>query len=162
MTNTVYAEWVPTGKLVKGLVVMIVALVGVISFSTLFFGGVTAESISGVAVGWGVLAFIALLIWNYRGIHIQVSRDKLTVRYGVFNKKSFLLKEITYCKRTRANLGRYFGVGVRYGTDGSIAYSTSFGDAVEIGPKEGKVFVFSSNRPDQVCRVIQQAQATQR
>ncbi|MFH0748702.1 MAG: hypothetical protein V1915_02120, partial [Candidatus Bathyarchaeota archaeon] len=85
---------------------------------------------------------------------IQVSGDKLTVVYGIFNKKSFLLKELTYCKRAKANLGRYFGIGIRYGSDGSLAYTTSFGDAVEVAPKTGRVFVFSSNKPDQVCEII--------
>ena len=100
------------------------------------------------------MALIGFLFWNYRGLCIQISGGKLTVVYGMFNKKSFVLKELTYCKRTKANLGRYFGIGIRYGTDGSVAYTTSFGDAVEVAPKEGKVFVFSSKNPDKVCEAI--------
>ena len=107
-----------------------------------------------MAISWIVLVFIGFLIWNYRGLRIQISSDRLTVVYGLFNKKVFQLKELTYCKRTKANLGRYFGIGIRYGTDGSVAYTTSFGDAVEVAPKEGKVFVFSSKQPDQVCEAI--------
>jgi hypothetical protein len=43
---------------------------------------------------------------------------------------------------------------VRYGSDGSVAYTTSFGDAVEVAPKAGRVFVFSSKKPYEVCEVI--------
>ena len=154
MRNVDYAEWVPMGKLVTGLVAMFVSLELFISFTILYFGGLSVESFVGVTIAWGILAFIGFIIWNYRGLHIQVSDGRLTVVYGMFNKKSFSIVDLTYCKRTKANLGRYFGIGIRYGTDGSVAYTTSFGDAVEVAPKEGKVFVFSSKQPDQVCEAI--------
>ncbi len=155
MQDADYVEWVPLGKLVKGLVAMFVALEIFITFTILFFAGLSADSIVPIVITWAVLAFIGFLIWNYRGIWIQIRAGCLTVVYGVFNKKSFRLDELTYCRRTKANLGRYFGIGIRYGSDGSIAYTTSFGDAVEVAPKTGKVFVFSSNNPDQICEVIQ-------
>jgi hypothetical protein len=75
--------------------------------------------------------------------------------YGLFNCKSFLLKDLVSCKKTKASFGRYWGVGVRYGSDGSVAYTTSFGDAVEVvAPKTGRVFVFSSKKPDEACEII--------
>lgn len=154
MGNSVYVECVPMGKLVKGLVAMFVSLEVFISFTILYFEGLSMESFAGVAIAWGILAFIGFIIWNYRGLHIQVSDGRVTVVYGMFNKKSFSIADLTYCKRTKANLGRYFGIGIRYGTDGSVAYTTSFGDAVEVAPKDGKVFVFSSKQPDQVCEAI--------
>lgn len=154
MQHVDYTEWVPMGKLVKGLVAMVVSLEVLISFTILYFEGLSTDSFAAVAIAWGVLAFIGFLIWNYRGLRIQVSGGRLTVVYGLLNKKSFSLDDLTYCKRTKANFGRYFGIGIRYGTDGSVAYTTSFGDAVEVAPKEGKVFVFSSRRSDQVCEAI--------
>ena len=154
MENVEYNEWVPMGTLVKGLILMITALIVFTTIMILFFGGTTVDSLFAVALNLGVFTFIMLLFWNYRGLHIQVNADKLTVVYGIFNKKSFLLKELTYCKTTKANLGRYLGIGIRYGTDGSIAYTTSFGEAVEVAPKNGKVFVFSSNNSDKICKTI--------
>ena len=154
MQATDYTEWVPMGNLVKGIVAMFVFLEFLISFTILYFGGLSTDSFFAVAIAWSTLAFIGLLIWNYRGLRIQVSGGRLTVVYGIFNKKSFTITDLTYCKPTKANLGRYFGIGIRYGTDGSLAYTTSFGDAVEVAPKEGKVFVFSSRRPDKVCETI--------
>jgi len=154
MENVDYNEWVPMGTLVKGLVLMITALLVFITITILFFGGTTVDSLFAVALNLGVFTFIMLLFWNYRGLRIQIIGYKLTVVYGIFNKKSFLLKELTYCKKTKANLGRYFGIGIRYGTDGSIAYTTSFVEAVEVATKNGKVFVFSSNNSDQICKTI--------
>jgi hypothetical protein len=152
-----YSEWVPMGRLVKGLVAMFVCLEVFISFTILYFDGLSMESLVGVAIAWGILALIVFLFWNYRGLCIQVSDGRLTVTYGRFNKKSYALDDLASCKRTKAGFGRYFGIGVRYGTDGSVAYTTSFGDAVEVTPKEGQVFVFSSKQPDQVCRAINRA-----
>lgn len=154
METVEYNEWVPMGTLVKGLVVMIIALIIFITGTILFLGGLSLESFFAVTLNVGVFTFIAFLFWNYRGLRIQITKEKLTVVYGVFNKKSLLLKDITSCKRTKANLGRYFGIGIRYGTDGSLAYTTSFGDAVEVAPRTGRVFVFSSSRPDQVCDIM--------
>jgi hypothetical protein len=149
-----YCEWVPMGKLVKGLVAMFVCLEVFVSFTILYFEGVSMESFVGVSIAWSILALIGFLFWNYRGLRILVSGGKITVIYGMFNKKSYSITDLASCKRTRANFGRYFGIGIRYGTDGSVAYTTSFGDAVEVAPKEGKVFVFSSKQPDQVCEAI--------
>ncbi len=154
MQGVDYTEWVPMGKLVKGLVLMVFSLEIFISGVILYFEGLTVESLIGVGLAWSILALIGFLFWNYRGISVEIGNGRLTVVYGMFNKKSFALDELTYCKGTKANLGRYFGIGIRYGTDGSVAYTTSFGDAVEVAPKERRVFVFSSKKPDQVCQTI--------
>lgn len=102
----------------------------------------------------GILAFLLFIFWNYRGLKIQVSNKELLVAYGLFNRKTYLLKDIVSCQITKASFGRYWGVGIRYGSDGSVAYSTSLGDAVEVSPKTGRVFVFSSRRPEQVCEAM--------
>jgi hypothetical protein len=62
-------------------------------------------------------------------------------------------KKLAPAKKTKT-FGRYFGVGVRYGLDGSTAYTTSFANAVEVSPKVGRTFVFSSKNPDKVCEII--------
>jgi hypothetical protein len=99
------------------------------------------------------------VFYNYRGLKIKINDERLTVEYGRFDKKSFLLRDITSCKKTKS-FGRYLGVGVRAGLDGSIAYTTSFASAVEVTPKEGRVFVFSSKNPDRICETINQRKIT--
>jgi len=157
MQNADYTEWVPAGNLVKGLFVMVSLIIVFVTFAVFLFSEAMAvEDIFGVGFAWVVLAFLLFVFWNYRGLSIQISQDRLTVTYGVFNKKSFQLKDIASCKIAKANFGRYWGIGVRYGSDGSIAYTTSFADAVEVAPKTGRVFVFSSKKPDQVCEIIKE------
>jgi hypothetical protein len=95
------------------------------------------------------------LFWNYRGLKIQINSKELRVVYGLFNRKSFLLTDIVSCQKTKASFAKYWGVGVRYGSDGSVAYTASFGDAVEIAPKTGRTFVFSSKTLEQVCTLIE-------
>lgn len=155
MENVIYSEWVPMGALVKGLMVMFSTIIVFVSCVLVFEGRTSGEDAFGLVFGWSVLAFVLFLFWNYRGLRIQIGAYKLTVDYGRFNQKVFLLKNIASCKRTTANFGRYWGIGVRYGSDGSVAYTTSFGDAVEVAPRTGRKFVFSSKRPDHVCQVIE-------
>lgn len=154
MENLEYSEWVPIGALVKSLAAIIISIVVIVTFTTsLSEGKLLLEDYLGIAFSWAILAFILFVLWNYRGLRIQISNDRLTVVYGLFNRKSFLLKEITSCRPTRS-FGRYLGIGVRYGFDGSMAYTTSFGNAVEVVPVAGRIFVFSSNNPDRVCGIV--------
>ena len=154
MENIEYSEWVPAGALVKGLFAMVSLIIVVVTFAVFIFSeGLLVEDIFGVSFAWVVLAILLLVFWNYRGLHIKISDESLSVNYGRFDKKSFLLKDITSCKTTKA-FGRYLGVGVRVGLDGSMAYTTSFASAVEVTPRIGRVFVFSSKNPDRVCEII--------
>ena len=160
MENIEYSEWVPAGALVKGLFLMVSLIIVVVTFAVFFFSEeLLVEDIFGVSMAWAILAILLLVFWNYRGLNIRINDESLTVEYGRFDKKSFLLKDISSCKKTKA-FGRYLGVGVRAGLDGSIAYTTSFASAVEVTPKEGRVFVFSSKNPDRVCEIINQEKTT--
>ena len=154
MENADYSEWVPTGALVKSLFVGFSAYIVIFTLTFFLFVELSVDIAYGLIFAWGILAVLLFSFWNYRGIKIQISTDKLLVVYGFFNRKTFFLKDIVSCKITKASFGRYWGVGVRYGSDGSVAYTTSFGDAVEVAPKTGRTFVFSSKRPEQVCEVI--------
>ncbi len=154
MENVEYNEWVPAGTLVKSLFSGVILIIIVVTFAILIFNKeFLIEDILGISFAWVVLAILALVFWNYRGLQIKINDKSLSVNYGRFDKKSFLLKDITSCKTTKA-FGRYLGVGVRAGIDGSMAYTTSFARAVEVTPKEGRVFVFSSKNPERICEII--------
>jgi hypothetical protein len=154
METNSYSEWVPAGALVKGLMAVFSAIIVLVTFVLFLQGRTSGEDAFGIAFGWGILAFVLFLFWNYRGLKIRIDNNTLFVEYGLFNQKSFLLEEITSCRRIKASFGRYLGVGVRYGFDGSLAYTASFGDAVMVVPKRGRTFVFSSNKPDEVCEIL--------
>ena len=156
MENIDYSEWVPAGALVKGLFAMVSLMVVVVTFAVLIFSeGLLVEDILGVSLAWVILTVLLFVFWNYRGLRIRINDESLSVNYGLFDKKCFLLKDIISCKKTKS-FGRYLGIGVRVGIDGSMAYTTSFAAAVEVTPKTGKVFVFSSKAPDRVCEIINQ------
>jgi hypothetical protein len=53
---------------------------------------------------------------------------------------SFLLKDIL--SRKKISVCRYFGVGVRYGLDSAMAYTTSYATIVEVSSRIGRAFCF--------------------
>lgn len=150
-----YTEWVPTGKFVKAIILAVTsAIILVLVLLAVFIQALESEIVVVMGASSAVLAFILVLFLNFRGIKIQLSPEKLTVDYGWLNHKSIRLDEIVSCRLVKASFSRFGGVGVRYGIDGSWAYTTSFGNAVEVVPKEGRRFVFSSNNPQQICQTI--------
>ena len=155
MEHAVYSEWVPAGKFVKTTILAVTSLIiFVLVMLAVFIQPLDAEAVIGMGASVAVLVFILVVSLNFRGIKIQLSSETLTVDFGFFNHKSIRLDEIVSCRLLKASFSRFGGVGVRYGIDGSWAYTTSFGNAVEIVPKEGRTFVFSSNDPQKICQII--------
>ena len=155
MKEVVYVEWVPTGTLMKVLVGFFSLLILCVLLITIAVG-VAFENPFLIVVLVSPLAFVLFSFWNYRGLQIQVTNKKLLVNYGFFNRKRILIGDIVSCEPTKASFRRYGGIGIRYGTDGSWAYTTSLGNAVKIIPRRGKPFVFSSNNPEKICSIINQ------
>ena len=155
MKDVVYLEWVPAGTLIKALVGFLSLLILCILLITIAVGVAVQHPFPSVILA-SVLAFLSFLFWNYRGIRIKMNTKKLLIYYGFFNRKRILIVDIVSCEPTKASFGRYGGIGIRYGTDGSWAYTTSLGDAVKIILRKGKPFVFSSNNPEKICSIINQ------
>jgi len=153
LKNVVYEEWVAVGTLVKALVGFFSLLIMCILLITIVVG-VAIQHPFLIVVLASPLAFVLLVFWNYRGIRIKVTTESLLIYYGILNRKSIPLEDIVSCEPTKAPFRRYYGIGVRYGTDGSWAYTTSFGDAVKIILRKGRPFVFSSNNPEKICSII--------
>jgi len=158
MKDLVYVEWVPAGTLIKALVGFFSLLSLCILLITIAVGVAIQHPFLIVAFA-SPLAFVLLLFWNYRGIRIKVTTKSLLIYYGLFNRKCILIADIVACEPTEASFGRYGGIGVRYGTDRSWAYTTSFGNAVKIILRKGKAFVFSSNSPEEICSIINQTKS---
>jgi hypothetical protein len=155
MESMLYEEHVPTALFIKATIVMLLSLVGfLLLFLAFYLQPWDNEAIVGLAVSISTLAFVSIFALNFRGIKIQLTSKTLSVRYGLLNLKSIRLAEISACKPAKASFKRFGGVGIRYGIDGSWAYSTSFGNAVEIVPKHGRTFVFSSNNPKDICQIV--------
>jgi ribosomal protein S14 len=158
MSGIVFSEWVPAGSLAKA----IVAFVSLVIFSVLsitIITGVAFQNPFWISVSVSVLAFLLLLFWNYRGMRIQVSEERLSVGYGLFNRKIIQLSDMVSCEPTKASFRKYGGVGIRLGLDGSWAYTTSLGHAVRIKRMSGRPFVFSTSAPEEVCNIVNQMRA---
>ena len=155
MEQSDYVEWVPAGRFIKvAKLVTTSFIIVVVVLLLVFVRPLDTEALIGIGVSVAVLFFILFLLLNFRGIKIKIDSDTIRVNYGLFNNKLIRLDEIGSCKPVKAPFRRFAGVGVRYGFDGSHAFTTSFGDAVEITPVKGRVFVFSSNHPDKICELI--------
>ena len=155
MERITYHEWVPTGTFVKVTIWTVASLiVFLLLILTVFLHPLNTEGLIGFGASTLTLIFILILLLNFRGIKIQLSSEELLVDYGLFNHKSIRMNDVVSCNLVKASFRRFGGVGVRYGLDGSWAYTTSFGNAVEIVPKKGRTFVFSSNNPEKICQLM--------
>jgi len=155
MEHVLYEEYVPTGVFVKAIIVIVLSFISVLLLVLAFYlYPWDTEAIVGLAVSIFALVFVSIFALNFRGIKIQLTSDRLYVKYGLLHLRSIGLIEISSCRLVKSSFKRFGGVGIRYGVDGSWAYSTSFGNAVEIVPKQGRTFVFSSNKPQEICQII--------
>lgn len=148
MEDFVYVEWVPVGRLVKSLVGFVLCMCLIMTIAV----GIQYPFF--IVIGASFSAFILFLFLNYQGIQVKMTNKKLLINYGFFNRKSIPIVDVVSCELIKASLRRYGGVGIRYGTDGSRAYTTSLGDAVKISLRKGRPFVFSSNNPEKICSII--------
>jgi hypothetical protein len=153
MERLLYSEWVSAGKFVKAIVGF-VSLLFAIMLVIFVWIAISIQNPYFAVIMVLPLLFVLALFGNYRGIQINITSKELVIRYGLLNRKHIPMSNIVSCEPTKANFGKYLGVGIRYGADGSWAYSTSFGDAVKITQLNGRPFVFSSNNPSEVCSII--------
>ena len=150
----VYTEWVPLGKFVKILILFVFILI--LSPSIIISAFIHRELVFiGVILG-AVSLIIFLIYWNYRGLKITLTSNKLEVAYGIFNRKKIPLIEITSCDITKVNFKTYGGIGIRFGSDGSWAYNTDFGEAVKLTFQDSRPFVFSTRNPKKICTLIRE------
>jgi len=147
-----YREWIPTGKLVKNLVLFVVLFTLSIGIIITAFN---PKELTFLGIIFGAFSlFILLVYWNYRRLKITITKNQLDVEYGIFNHRKIHIKKITGCEITKANFRKYGGVGIRFGSDGSWAYNTDFGEAVKLTFQNGRPFVFSTRNPQEICNLI--------
>ncbi len=147
-----YREWVPAGKVIKIIMLSVFLLNSIIGIIIVAF---IPRNL--IFIGWifgAVSLLLLLLYWNFRGIRIALTRHYLDVGYGILNHKKIFLEKITGCEITKAYFRRYGGLGVRFGLDGSWAYTTNFGQAVKLFFQKGRPFVFSTRNPQKICHLI--------
>lgn len=154
-----YCERVGPGKFVKSFILAslmltfsVFTLIVWLNFS--LFSSLSWTSVLFMIVMALPIVLISILYLFFGSLRITITSKELSVAFGPFNRKHFLLSDIDSCEQTVTNFRKYFGAGIRYGVDGSMAYSTSFGRAVKINRSGEKAFVFSTNYPDKICHII--------
>ncbi len=151
--DTVYSEWVSVGKFMTAIAGSILMLALFVLVIAIWVSISIQNPLFAIIISFPLI-FLVILYRNYRGVRIKITSKELIVRYGILNHKRIAISDIVSCEHTKANFGKYLGVGIRHGTDGSWAYSTSFSNAVKINQLKGRPFVFSSNNPDEICSTI--------
>ncbi|MHA1835346.1 MAG: hypothetical protein ACTSYQ_00190 [Candidatus Odinarchaeia archaeon] len=153
-SREVYREWVPAGIEVKIIISFVILMIAVTSLLVALI--TPFESIILLIVTGITVTTLTLIYYNFRGLEIIITENFIEVRYGVFNRKRITLESIKEWNETKTNFSRYFGIGIRIGRDGSWAYTTSFGQGVEIIKDKGRPFVFSTNNPNKICTIIKE------
>jgi hypothetical protein len=109
MEDVGYSEWVPTGALVRSLFVGFSAYIVLFTLAIFLFTEVSFDTVYGLVFGWGILAFLLFLFWNYRGLKIQISSKELFVVYGLSIANRFCLRVSLHVTKLRLLL---VGIGV--------------------------------------------------
>lgn len=91
---------------------------------------------------------------NFRGIQISVFKDFIEVKFGILNKKIIPFREIIKCEMIKVLFKTYMGLGVRIGFDGSLAYTTDFKKAIRLTYNNDKMFVFSTNKSQELFELL--------
>jgi len=100
-----------------------------------------------------LLGFLGLVMLNFRKLSIKVDSEKIKVSFGIL-RETILWNEIISCDVTKARFGVYGGAGIRLGVDNSLAFTTSFGNAVRIMRTNGRPFVFTTMNPKKLSKTI--------
>jgi hypothetical protein len=151
MDRVEYYEKVIAGKLIVAGII-IVSIIGAITVLTVRYSISIGTPLFAVVMA---LPFIVafLLLTSFLSMKISITSKELTVNYGFFHKH-LLLHEIESCEQVKTEFREYSGLGVRIGGDKSHAYLTFFGKAVRINIAGKNAFVFSTNQPEKICRII--------
>ena len=101
----------------------------------------------------GLALLFAFTYLNFNKLDIDITSERVEVRYGLM-KKVIPLKEIVSYEPHIAGLHLYGGIGIRRGVDGSLAFTTSFGNSMKIHMRSGRPFVFSTNKPYEIVKAL--------
>ncbi len=153
VNSEIYRERVVLAPWVSLLFGLVIGIIAVMVYVKIYFRINLGRNTSSTATLFGVEALLILVYLVFRRMDISIDPERVEVRFGII-RKTIPIEEIVSCEFTYAGVTVYGGVGIRYGIDGSLAFTTSFGDAVKIIKRRGRSFVFSTNRPFEVLEHI--------
>ena len=153
VNSEIYRERLVMAPWVSLLFGFVIGILAVMVYVDLYFGINLGRKTILTTVLLGAESLLILVYLVFMRLDISIDPERIEVRFGII-RKTIPIEEIVSCEPTHANFKVYGGVGIRYGFDGSKAFTTSFGDAVKIRKRRGRSFVFSTNRPFEVLEHI--------
>ncbi len=152
VNSEIYRERLGMAPWVSLLFGFVMGIMTVMVYIKIYFGINIGRNMSSTALLFGE-ALLILMYLVFRRLDISIDPERVEVRFGII-RKTIPIEEIVSCEATHTSITIYGGIGIRYGIDGSMAFTTSFGDAVKIRKRRGRSFVFSTNRPIEVLEHI--------
>ena len=153
VNSEIYRERLVMAPWVSLLLGFVMGILAVMVYVDLYFGINLGRKTILTTVLLGAESLLILVYLVFMRLDISIDPERIEVRFGII-RKTIPIEEIVSCEPTHASFTVYGGVGIRYGIDGSMAFTTSFGDAVKIRKRRGRSFVFSTNRPFEVLEHI--------
>lgn len=141
--------------------VVFIAVVGFLSICAAVqqFMGITLGSRPAPTYVYLVLAAVSAAIYlSFTRLEVDIDAERVSVRYGLF-RKVVSMGSVTSCESASSRFSVYGGFGIRLGTDGSLAFTNSFGDAVRLNRSNGRPLVFSTRRQADVVSLIRSLRA---
>ena len=153
VNSEIYRERLVMAHWVSLLLGFVMGILAVVIYVGPYFGINLGRKTILTTVLLGAEALLILVYLVLMRLDISIDSERIEVRFGII-RKTIPIEEIVSCESTHASFTVYGGMGIRYGIDGSMAFTTSFGDAVKIRKRRGRSFVFSTNRPFEVLEHI--------
>jgi hypothetical protein len=100
-----------------------------------------------------VIALIVFIGMTFRILRVTISDTHLKAGYGPI-KHVLSIDNIESVEATKASWYRYGGFGIRFGWDWSVGYIQNWRRGVRVVPKRGRVLYFSSNKPEEIERIL--------
>jgi hypothetical protein len=105
------------------------------------------------------IAFTAAIIFGFYQMRVELSKEKLKVRFGFLYRKTIDIDKIQDCTpfKMERPVRTYGGWGIRRGGDGSFALTQAFiREAVKLETVD-QTFIISSRKGEDLCRAIKKA-----
>jgi len=160
--------WLPGGSLAAGSTYreglwistwgLLVFAVPVGVFTVLAF----VQAFTGVPLGnhpapaivlFALDALVMVVFLAFSRMTIRIDPTKVRLRLGVMAKE-VRMEDVVNAVVQNAMLRTYGGIGIRYGTDGSMAFLTFVGTAVKLTRRNGRPILFSTRRAPEVSQLV--------
>ena len=140
----------PWLTLLMGIMIGSFSIIGLVQ---LFYGISIGSRPAPTVFHLGLALLFVFVYLNFSKLDIDINTERIEVRYGLV-RKVVPMKEIVSYEPHIAGFHLYGGIGIRRGVDGSLAFTTSFGNSMKIHVRSGRPFVFSTNKPYEIVDVI--------